>query len=284
VRLWLNLRGKTSSELTADVALSRVQARGQGPLRFWSSITCAGGWARASATGRSSKSSAASSRSEPRPGSSSRPPIFGCIGRLPGGTWTPDAIELAPLARLAEYLPFPRAARARLAATIRAQRARLESRLDGRRGDPQHYSVRGGFARLARRPRQDSRIRGTHRALRGEREGRNVVLGSERVAIELPGLSPRAVAIRSLAAHVAGIRSGSIRSRLDTLSFANSDIAGTLFGRFARGQGGAGAIDLTGNFFRAEGRTIYRYIPLLPGPVVEYLKASIRKGTRTTSS
>src|SRR5437879_11172101 len=64
----------------------------------------------------------------------------------------------------------------------------------------------------------------------------------------------------------------------DTLSFANSDIAGTLFGRFARGQGGASVIDLTGNFFHADGRTVYRYVPLLPGPVVEYLKASIQGG------
>src|SRR5204863_264399 len=58
----------------------------------------------------------------------------------------------------------------------------------------------------------------------------------------------------------------------------NSDIAGTLFGGFARGQGGAGVIDLTGNFFRADGRAVYRYVPLLPARVVEYLKASIQGG------
>ncbi len=53
------------------------------------------------------------------------------------------------------------------------QRARLESRLDGRPRGPAALQ-RAGKLREARRarPRQDPRIRGAHRALRGEREGR----------------------------------------------------------------------------------------------------------------
>src|SRR5439155_25623596 len=108
----------------------------------------------------------------------------------------------------------------------------------------------------------------------------SVGLGPERVAIELPGVVVgRPLQLDSLAAQISWkFATDRFDIAFDALSFANSDIAGPLFGRFARGQGGAGVIDLTGNFFRADGRAVYRYVPLLPAPVVEYLKASIRNG------
>src|SRR3989475_7061309 len=199
-----------------------------------------------------------------------------------GGDMDADGIELAPLARLAEYLPFPQAARARLAATEpRGSVRNLKADWTGDAEDPQHYSVRGGFARLA--SRAHDRIPGfaglTGRFEASEKGG-SVVLGSDRVAIELPGVVAESpLQFDSLAAQISWkVAPDRFDLAFDTLSFANSDIAGTLFGRFARGQGGASVIDLTGNFFHADGRTVYRYVPLLPGPVVEYLKASIQGG------
>src|SRR5438309_5475686 len=161
------------------------------------------------------------------------------------------------------------------------QRPQLESRLDGRRGGSAALQRAGSFARLA--ARAHDRIPGfaglTGRFEASEKGG-SVVLDSERVAIELPGVVAESpLQFDTLAAHV-GRKFAPDRFDLafDTLSFANSDIAGTLFGGFARGQGGAGVIDLTGNFFRADGRAVYRYVPLLPARVVEYLKASIQGG------
>ena len=288
VRLWLNLRGKTSSELTADVTLSKVAgrvAKDTPPLEldylrgrlgasqrdgkefevFGRKLTLR--------TGTGIVVPPADFRVRWRPSGSATPP---------GGEIDADAIELAPLARLAEYLPFPQATRARLAATDpRGRVSDLKSAWTGDAEDPQHYSVRGSFARLA--ARAHDRIPGfsglTGRFEASEKGG-SVALGSERVAIELPGVvADSPLQIDSLAAHVSW-KSAPDRFDLafDTLSFANSDIAGTLFGRFTLGPGGADVIDLTGNFFRADGRAVYRYIPLLPGPVVEYLKASIRGG------
>ncbi len=288
VRVWLNLRGKTSTELTADVALSKVAGRvakdtpqleldylqgrlgasqreGKGFEVFGRKLTLR--------TGTGIVIPPADFRVRWTPAGGAMPP---------GGDLDADGIELAPLARLAEYLPFPQAARARLAATEpRGSVRNLKADWTGDAEDPQHYGVRGSFARLA--ARAHDRIPGfaglTGRFEASEKGG-SVVLGSERVAIELPGVVAESpLQFDSLAARV-GWKFAPDRFDLafDTLSFANSDIAGTLFGRFTRGQGGAGVIDLTGNFFRADGRAVYRYVPLLPAPVVDYLKASIRKG------
>src|SRR5882672_7810100 len=288
VRVWLNLRGRTSTELTTDVALSKVAGRvakdtplleldylqgrlgasqreGKGFEVFGRKLTLR--------TGTGIVVPPADFRVRWTPAGGAMPP---------GGDLDADGIELAPLARLAEYLPFPQAARARLAATEpRGSVRNLKADWTGDAEDPQHYSVRGGFARLA--ARAHDRIPGfaglTGRFEASEKGG-SVVLGSERVAIELPGVVAESpLQFDSLAAQIS-LKFAADRFDLafDTLSFANSDIAGTLFGRFARGQGGAGVIDLTGNFFHADGRAVYRYVPLLPGPVVEYLKASIQGG------
>jgi len=288
VRVWLNLRGKMSTELTADVALSKVAGRvakdtplleldylqgrlgasqreGKGFEVFGRKLTLR--------TGTGIVVPPADFRVRWAPAGGAMPP---------GGDLDADGIELAPLARLAEYLPFPRATRARLAATDpRGSVRNLKADWTGDAEDPQHYSVRGGFARLA--ARAHDRIPGfaglTGRFEASEKGG-SVVLGSERVAIELPGVVAESpLQFDSLAAQISWkFATDRFDLAFDTLSFANSDIAGTLFGRFARGQGGAGVIDLTGNFFHADGRTVYRYVPLLPGPVVEYLKASIQGG------
>src|SRR3989440_661272 len=282
VRLWLNLRGKTSSELTADVALSNVTGRvaRNTPLLELEYLR-----GRVGASQREGKEFEVFGR---------KLTLGTATGIVvpPAGVrehWPPsgrglgaDAIELAPLARLAEYLPFPHATRARLAATDPRGSVRdLKAAWTGDPDDPQHYSVRGSFAKLA--ARAHDRIpgfAGLSGRFEASEKGGSVVLGSERVAIELPGVVAESpLQFDSLAAHV-GWKFAPDRFDLafDTLSFANSDIAGTLFGSFARGQGGAGVIDLTGNFFHVDGRAVYRYIPLLPAPVVEYLKASIRNG------
>src|SRR5467141_893287 len=282
VRLWLNLRGKTSSELTADVALSGVAGRVAKDTPLLELEYLRG---RLGASQRDGKEFEVFGRKltlGTATGIVVPPADFRVHWAPSGGDMDADGVELAPLARLAEYLPFPRATRARLAATDPRGSVRdLKAAWTGDPEDPQHYSVRASFAKLA--ARAHDRIPGfaglTGRFEASEKGG-SVVVSSERVAIELPGVVAESpLQFDSLAARV-GWKVAPDRFDLafDTLSFANSDVAGTLFGRFERGQGGGGVIDLTGNFFRADGRAVYRYIPLLPAPVVEYLKASIRRG------
>src|SRR6266702_3788018 len=282
VRVWLNLRGKTSSELTADVALSKVSGRVAKDTPLLELDYLQGRLGASQHDGKEFEVFGRKLTLRTGTGIVVPPADFRVHWAPSGGDMDADAIELAPLARLAEYLPFPQAARARLAATEpRGSVRNLKADWTGDAEDPQRYSVRGSFARLA--SRAHDRVPGfaglTGRFDASEKGG-SIVLGSERVAIELPGVVAESpLRFDSLAANIAWkFAPDPFDLAFDTLSFANGDIAGTLFGRFARGQGGAGVIDLTGNFSRADGRAVYRYVPLLPAPVVEYLKASIRGG------
>jgi uncharacterized protein (TIGR02099 family) len=193
-----------------------------------------------------------------------------------------DQFELAPLASLAEYLPFPTAARARLAATApRGSVRNLKLAWTGEPDNPQRYSMRGGFANLAMRANQGRPgFAGLTGRVEASEKGGMVTLGSSQSSIELPGVMPESpVRLDSLTAQIGWkIAPGRFDLDFSNLSIANRDVAGTLFGSYSSREGGAGVIDLTGQFSRADGKAAYRYIPLLPAGVVEYLKASIRAG------
>src|SRR6266436_5640798 len=273
VRLWLNLRGKASSELTADVALSQVLVRASRdtPLLELDYLQGRVGASQRDRKGfevSGSKLTLKTGTGIVVPPADFRVRWTPAEGAIPaGGEIDADGIDLAPLARLAEYLPFPRAARARLDATEpRGSVRNLRAAWTGDAEDPQHYSARGGFARLAARAHDGiPGFAGLTGRFEASEKGGNVVLGSERAAIELPGVVAESpLQFDSLAAHV-GWKFAPDRFDLafDTLSFANSDIAGTLFGRFARGQGGAGVIDLTGNFFHTVGPAVSRSVARL---------------------
>jgi uncharacterized protein (TIGR02099 family) len=193
-----------------------------------------------------------------------------------------DRFELAPLANLAEYLPFPTAARARLAATApRGSVRNLKLAWTGEPDNPQQYSMRGGFANLAvRASKGHPGFAGLTGRVEASEKGGMVTLGSAQVAIDLPGVFAESPArFDSLTAQIGWkIAPGRFDLDISNLSVANRDVAGTLFGSYSGREGGAGAIDLTGQFSRADGKAAYRYIPFLPAGVVEYLKASIRAG------
>src|SRR2546421_236762 len=282
VRLWLNLRGKTSSELTADVALSNVTGRvaRNTPLLELEYLR-----GRVGASQREGKEFEVFGRKltlGTATGIVVPPADFRVHWAPSGGDLDADAIELAPLARLAEYLPFPQATRARLAATDPRGSVRdLKAAWTGDAEDPQHYSVRGSFARLAARAHDGSPgFAGLTGRFEASEKGGNVVLGSERAAIELPGVFAESpVPMDSLGGQISWtLAQDRFELALHNLSVANRDLAATFTASFAAKRGGSNVIDLTGHFSRADGRAVYRYVPWLPAPVVEYLKASIRGG------
>ena len=288
VRLWLNLQGKTSTELTADVALSKVAGRvaKDTPLLELDYLQGRLGASRREGKGFEvfgRKLTIRTGTGIDIPPADFRVRWKAAEGAMPAeGEIDVDGIELAPLARLAEYLPFPQATRARLAATDpRGSVRNLKAAWTGDAEDPQHYSVRGGFSRLA--ARAHDRIPGfaglTGRFEASEKGG-NVVLASERAAIELPGIFAESpVPIDSLGGQISWkLAPDQFEFGLHKLSVANRDLAATFTGSFSGNPGGSHVIDLTGNFSRADGRAVYRYVPWLPKPVVEYLKASIRGG------
>src|SRR5260370_7498918 len=159
-------------------------------------------------------------------------------GAIPaGGEIDADGVDLAPLARLAEYLPFPRAARARLEATDpRGSVRNLKAAWTGDAEDPQRYSARGGFGRLAARAHDGiPGFAGLTGRFEASEKGGNVVLGSERAAIELPGiLAESPVPIDSLGGQISWtLAQDRFELALHNLSVATRDLAATLPPSFA---------------------------------------------------
>ncbi|HZT61594.1 MAG TPA: YhdP family protein, partial [Burkholderiales bacterium] len=288
VRLWLNLDGRSFSEATADVALSQVAVRVAKDTPVLELAYVRG---RLGASQRSAKGFEVSGRRltlRTESGIEIPPADFRVRlqmeegGASSRGEIEADSIELAPLARLAEYFPFSQSLRTRLALSDpRGSVHNLKATWTGERDDPQHFDVRGNFRRLAARAHEKiPGMSGLTGRFEANEKGGSIVLGSERVSIELPGIIAEGAAqLDTLAAQISWkIAPDQLEVGFNNVSFANGDGAGTLFGSFTRKQDASGFLDLTGNFSRAEGAAVYRYVPKLPQPVVDYLKASIRAG------
>ena len=289
VRVWLSLDGKSHSEATADVALSKVSLRiGRStPVLELDYLRGRLGASQQAAKGFAVSGRKVTLRTEtgiviPPADFRVRWQLAEGDGPSPGGELEADAVELAPLARLAEYFPFSPALRTRLAQSDpRGSVHNLKASWTGDADDPQRFDMRANFRGLALRAHERvPGIAGLTGRFEASDKGGTLVLGSERVSIELPGIVAEGeTQLDSLAAQISW-KSAPERFEVafNNLTLANADLAGTLYGSFVRTPDAGGVLDLTGNFSRADGRAIYRYIPLLPAAVADYLKASIRAG------
>ena len=288
VRLWITLDGKSYSEATAEVALSNValQTAKDLPVLDLEFLRGRLGASQRSGTGFEISGRKVTLRTDT--GIEVPPADFRVRWRVaegsaqPGGEIEADALQLAPLAALAEYFPFSRAVRERLAQSDpRGSLHNLKATWIGDRDQPQHFEVRGNFRRLAMRAHENlPGMAGLTGRFEASESGGSVVLGSERVSLELPGYLAEGVArLDTLAAQISWkLATNRVEVAFNNLTFANADVAGTLFGSFTRREDATGFIDLSGNFSRVDARAVYRYIPRLPPPVVDYLKASLRGG------
>ena len=288
VRIWLDLDGKSRSEATADVALSQVAVRlgKDAPVLDLNYLRGRLGASQRAARGFEVSGRRVTLRTDS--GIEVPPADFRVLwemaegGSTVGGELEADSIELAPLAKLAEYFPFSSAVRERLAESDpRGSIHNLKATWTGEPDDPQHFDMRGSFRRLAVRAHEKiPGMSGLTGRFEANEKGGSVVLGSERVSFELPGIVAEGGAqLDTLSAQITWkLEPDRIEVGFGNLSFSNADASGTLFGSFSKPQDAGGTIDLTGNFSRVDGRAVYRYIPHLPQPVVDYLKASIRAG------
>ena len=288
VRLWLGLADKNLSDVVADVALAHVVTRLDKDLPPLELEYLQG-------------------RLGAKRGGNNGYELFGKKVSLRTGTgialapadfrvrWQPDvdpsrqkgefdasALELAPLAKLAGYLPFPRGARERLAAAeLRGTIRDLKVTWTGDVEDPRHYSLKGGVNDLAARAYgRIPEFSGLTGRIDANEQAGSLVLKSEQVTVELPGVMVESrLHLDSLAAQINWKAAPDhFELGFNNVSLANRDIAGALSGSFVTKEGSPGVIDVTGNFYRVEGSAVYRYVPDLPQPVVEYLKASIHGG------
>ncbi|HLB13418.1 MAG TPA: YhdP family protein [Burkholderiales bacterium] len=204
-------------------------------------------------------------------------------GRRPArGEIVAPRLELAPLALVGEYLPFPEQARqALVAAAPEGRLSDVTFAWTGEVAQPATYAARGKFADLGMRPYQ--RVPGFTRlsgAFEATDRGGSVTLAANGVTIDYPGIFfEPTFAFDALGARVSwSFPQGDVLVRLEEVTLSNSDLAGSLSGTYRTGGKGVQGIDVAARLTRGEGRHVYKYIPELPPEVAVWLRDRIQSG------
>jgi uncharacterized protein (TIGR02099 family) len=203
--------------------------------------------------------------------------------RRPGrGELRASIIQLGPLATLADHLPLGKQTRSQLAEySPRGVLNDVVLNWIGEWHEPKEYNIRGRFQNVAlnhmgRIPGFKG-ITGTIEAT--ERRG-SLTLNSRKAAVEMPLVFRDAHEFDTLGAQVSWTRGGrETELRLNSISFSNAHLAGTVIGTYRTSGTTAGSIDLTGNLTRADARYVGRYIPLaVPKSARDWLDAAFIAG------
>lgn len=204
----------------------------------------------------------------------------------PRGTLSADLIELAPLAQLAEYLPFPADLRA-LLADLAPQGLVSDASFAWSGSLPDDAQFRG-------RARFDGISMSAWRAIPGfanltgrieASESKGVlVLDARNAEVSLPRVFPGPrLSFASLAGEVGWERQapGGVNLRIAGLRFANEDLAGGASGSYAYAGQGPGTLDLVAQLERVDARSVQNYLPLpelMGAKTREWLVSAIRGG------
>ena len=185
-----------------------------------------------------------------------------------GGELHANALDLGTLSVLADHLPIGQEARKRLAEySPKGGVYDMVARWTGEWREPKQYSIRGRFTGLSlNRSGKIPGFTGVNGALEATERGGTLSLNSNKATVDMPLVFRDLHEFEALAAQVNWARSGGeTELRLNSISFSNSHLAGTVFGNYRTTGSGRGAIDITGSLTRADARYVSRYIPLVIG-------------------
>jgi len=187
-------------------------------------------------------------------------------GKPQRGVVNADLLELAPLARLAEFLPFPADLRKTLP-ELAPQGNLLDVKFDwtGELPEPASYLLKTRFESLAMNAWQ--KIPG-FAGLSGSIDASDargvLLLAAQKAALELPKVFPEPhLALDSLAGEVHWERAGPSTTsvRIAKLQYTNADLAGTASGTYRHEGAGPGTIDLSAQLTRASAKNLDKYLP-----------------------
>ena len=180
-----------------------------------------------------------------------------------------NALDLATLAALADHLPLAHEVRKQLAEfSPKGGINDMVARWTGEWREPKQYSVRGRFRNLAllNRAGRIPGFTGVSGAIEATERGGTLSLNSNKATVEMPLVFREQHEFEALAAQVSWTRSGGdTELKLNSISFSNSHLAGTVFGTYRTAGSARGVIDITGSLTRADARFVSRYIPLVIG-------------------
>ncbi len=295
LRVWSTFENGELTQATADVALAGLNARLARDLPPVE-LAALTGRIRATLAGGGYEIAGRQLALVSKHGPSIEPTDFdlawqpAAAGAPEHGAFSAKRLDLEPLARLVETLPFPAGLRQLLAETgPRGRVADAAFEWTGNVAEPATFKGKGRFEALALKPRRDlpgfAGLSGSFEAT--EKRG-SVQLASRNAQIDLPRLlsDPR-VQLDSLDGQVdferapAGTKPAPLTLRIASLSFANPHLEGKASGTYRWPGEGRGSIDLDAALRRAEGSQVARYLPvreLIGQPLHDYLAAAIVEG------
>jgi uncharacterized protein (TIGR02099 family) len=190
-------------------------------------------------------------------------------GHYGNGEFRANALQLRPLAVLADRLPVSASLREWLSAhKLAGSLFDVSARWSGTGDRPDRYAVRARFQDLslaahARRPG----FSGFSGNIAGTEKGGTLHVTSQNATLAMPGVFRDALQFDALTGQMGWSHAAAgIDLRFANFSFANADLAGTLFGSFRVSGDGPGESDLTGHLSRARADRVTRYLPLAAAP------------------
>ncbi|HEX4984860.1 MAG TPA: YhdP family protein [Burkholderiales bacterium] len=281
LRLWLGFGGGKLGSATADLRLAGVQtqlapdlpdivlAQVQGRLRW-------------SQSGSRTEASAEAFGFTTADGFTVAPTHVEFVREAPARGAARNELhiagfDLAPVARLAAFVPFDEALRARLgrlqpAGTI--EQADLSWQAGG------GYAVQARFANLS--VQADGALpglRGLSGRVEANERGGTAALTVKSGGFELPKVFAEPVPLDFATVNAAWtVRDGRVELTLRSANFANEHLAGSVAGIWRSEDQGPGSVDLAGALVRAEARDVWRYVPVIAPATRAWLKRALVEG------
>ena len=176
-----------------------------------------------------------------------------------------NALELVPLAKLADRLPLDAAFRKLLADHAPSGNMYDVSVRWSDAGTPaMSYAVRGRFQELAMRAHGAlPGFSGFSGSIDGTEKGGTLHVTTQKAELGMPGLFRERLKFDLLSGQMAWTQTaGQTELRFSNFAFMNSDLAGTLLGSYRMTGTGPGTADLTGHLTRGTAQRVSTYLPL----------------------
>lgn len=181
------------------------------------------------------------------------------------GEFHANALELAPLVRLADRLPMAAELRKSLVALAPTGGVYdLALNWNGNWPQLKTYSVRGRFNELSLQQHDAlPAFSGFSGNIDGTEKGGTLHVATQKAALDLPKLFRERLQFDTLTGQLAWSRAaGGTELRFSNFAYANADLAGTLFGSYRTAAEGPGTADITGHLSRGLASRVTAYLPL----------------------
>lgn len=286
LRVWMDLEGPRVVAATADLSLVNVQARLAPDVPELALANLRGQLAWNSRAGRTQITAQALGFTTAE-GLTLAPMQLSFVrtATTGGGRRSElrfERLDLAPVVELAEFLPLDAALRGRLARS--SPSGKIDEALFSWEGDwnpDRPYRAHARFSGLTLKA--DGAFPG-FRGIGGQFDageaGGTVSLSARDSHVELPRVFSEEITLDFLTAEADWkFQDGQTLVTLKSVAFTNEHLAGKVYGWYRTDpDGGRGSADLSGTLVRADGRQLWRYIPVFAPVTQAWLKRALLAG------